>query len=224
MRGHLNSVRNSSELSGFPRHRSRSPLGIRRHRSLFHRTLPVEWQQLPFLIRPPCYAPHGVRVENERGHPIDGLGFSILPHYRVRRRAGSRGRATGGFRTYEGKKERQRSEQERRRGRRVCTTRARWWGFWARAAAPSFLLPRNWKGGPCAPYAGGSACASCVYRCTYGCLMRLRVRAPRWEYLSVGQRVRARATHSLPVDAWLDVYWALLFRELCESESHGHKM
>lgn len=29
---------------------------------------------------PPCYALHGVRVENERRTSIDGLGFSILPH------------------------------------------------------------------------------------------------------------------------------------------------
>lgn len=194
---HGSSVWNSCGLSRFRWHCSRWFLGIRQ-RSLFHRALPGEWQ-FSFLIRPPCYAPHGVCVENERGHPIDGLGFSILLHHRVRPRAGFWGDAVQGargIRVYEGQKEGERASKKHARETRVVQ-RGRGSGDFEHAPQPPrFFSPGTEKGDRVRHMPGGAR-VPVAYFSTYGSVsMRLCVSARRARGIyRRAMRTKARAPY-----------------------------
>lgn len=196
------SVRNSFGLSRFRWHCGRWFLGIRQ-RSLFHRALPGEWL-FSFLIRPPCYAPHGVCVENERGHPIDGLGFSILLHHRVRPRAGFWGDAVQGargIRVYEGQKEGERASKKHARETRVVQ-RGRGSGDFEHAPQPPrFFSPGTEKGDRARHMPGGARVPVAYFMHVLVCVYEtVRKRASRSRnLLASNENESARAIHSCPL-------------------------
>lgn len=166
--------------------------------SLFHETVREECLQL--VTRPPCYAPHGVRVQNERGHPIDGLCFSVLPQYRVTWAwfgdEGRHGEGARGIRTYRGSEgrrggERRQAEREgdgrKRKGRRTRVVRRGKGGgdFEHAPQPPRFFSPGIEKGDQTMRHMPRGACASCVYATAHA-----RTRARSYFYarsLSAGE-------------------------------------
>lgn len=90
---------------------------------------------------PPCYALHGVRDGNERGHPIDGLGSSILPHRAELGRGVGARREKGALRERERNRPKGTGTEETRKRRRERETEVV--GIFSTRRSPSFLLPRN---------------------------------------------------------------------------------